>query len=77
MIMALFLVFYSLYRYCAHSKTEDLHFSSSLRWNGGFINETAICQALADLAKCGEETECKKMAEGILYTTASVREILF
>ena len=50
---------------------------SSPRWNGGFINETAICEALTNLSQCEAETECKEMAKGILYTTASVREIFY
>ena len=71
----MFLVFYRLYR-CVASQTERLHFTSSPRWNpGGFINETAICDALTDLTICGIETECKKMANGMFYTTASVRKI--
>ena len=48
---------------------------SSPRWNSnGVINETAICEALTNLSQCEAETECKEMAKGILYTTASVRE---
>ena len=71
----MFLVFYRLYR-CVASQTERLHFTSSPRWNpGGFINETAICDALTDLTICGIETECKKMANGMFYTTASVWKI--
>ena len=70
----MFLVFYRLYR-CVASQTERLHFTSSPRWNpGGFINETAICDALTDLTICGIETECKKMANGMFHTTASVRK---
>ena len=71
-----FFVCCRLYR-CAHSTTETAHFTSSPRWNGGFINETAICEALTNLSQCEAETECKEMAKGILYTTASVREIFY
>ena len=64
-------IFSRLY-YCTHRQTEALHFLSSPRWNGGFTNETAICEELTDLSECEKETACKEMASGMWYTIASV-----
>ena len=36
------------------------------------VNSTHLCGALGKLSQCEEETECKEMAKGLFYATASV-----
>ena len=59
--------------FCADSSTEDAYIATHPRPSGPVnVNSTQLCGALGKLSQCEEETECKEMAKGLLYTTASV-----
>ena len=59
--------------FCAHSGFEDAYVATHPRPSGPVnVDSTHLCGALGKFSQCEEETECKEMAKGLLYTTASV-----
>ena len=59
--------------FCAHSGFEDAYFATHPRRSGPVnVNSAQFCGALEKFSQCEEETDCKEMAKGLLYTTASV-----
>ena len=62
---------------CVSSETENAFFAVVTRPGrpgGGALNETRLCEALTNLAKCDEK--CKEMGKGIFYTVASVSIVI-
>jgi len=58
--------------FCVHLSTEDAYIATHPRPSGPVnVNPTRLCGALGKVSQCEEETDCKEMAKGLLYTTAS------